>query len=154
MTRPIDFEPLHLTHAAVMHQIETEATAFPLSLTAIQSCFGALYQVTGAYRNNELLGFTIVHQVFEEATLMDICVSKNAQGSGIGKRLLQDAIEHLQNKQCEVLMLEVRASNQQAINLYRGLGFEQIGVRQNYYRTHEGKEDAVLMNLEIKKIAP
>ena len=41
------------------------------------------------------------------------------------------------------LYLEVRRSNARALRLYGGLGFEQTGIRKNYYE--EPVEDAVLM---------
>ena len=44
---------------------------------------------------------------------------------------------------CEVMSLEVRASNHKAISLYKGLGFENQAIRKNYYQ--DNHEDAYLM---------
>lgn len=43
-------------------------------------------------------------------------------------------------------MLEVRASNEPAVSVYRKLGFEEVGRRKNYYRNP--KEDALIMRRE------
>ena len=45
----------------------------------------------------------------------------------------------------EVVMLEVRPSNTPAVNLYRKLGFNEIGVRPNYYPADHGREDALIL---------
>jgi len=51
-----------------------------------------------------------------------------------------------------VCRLEVRQSNQAARKLYESLGFEVTGRRPNYYRVQEGREDAILMAVDIKAI--
>ncbi|MCZ6831549.1 MAG: hypothetical protein O7F73_18545, partial [Gammaproteobacteria bacterium] len=46
-------------------------------------------------------------------------------------------------------LLEVRCSNGGAIALYRKHGFTEDGVRKNYYPTDGGREDALLMSLNL-----
>jgi ribosomal-protein-alanine N-acetyltransferase len=46
-------------------------------------------------------------------------------------------------------MLEVRPSNIPAIRLYEKLGFNEIGIRQNYYPALDGREDALLLALSL-----
>ncbi len=53
---------------------------------------------------------------------------------------------HCCRRNAEVVLLEVRASNQPAMQLYKSMGFQRVGLRQEYY--HDG-EDAVLMTLEL-----
>ena len=48
------------------------------------------------------------------------------------------------------MWLEVRPSNHVARRLYDSLGFIQVGVRKNYYPAEQGREDAVLMCLDMK----
>ena len=43
-------------------------------------------------------------------------------------------------------MLEVRASNEAAVRLYRGTGFAQVGMRREYYREDE---DAMLLHMQL-----
>jgi len=47
------------------------------------------------------------------------------------------------------MLLEVRPSNPDAIRLYRKLGFNELGIRPNYYPAVKGREDAVIMALEL-----
>ena len=49
------------------------------------------------------------------------------------------------------IFLEVRISNEVAIDLYKKMGFKEIGLRRNYYRLREGREDAILMSKTLKK---
>jgi [ribosomal protein S18]-alanine N-acetyltransferase len=47
------------------------------------------------------------------------------------------------------VFLEVRPSNPRAIELYRDEGFNEIGLRPNYYPAEKGREDAIVMALEL-----
>jgi ribosomal-protein-alanine N-acetyltransferase len=47
-------------------------------------------------------------------------------------------------------MLEVRPSNVAAVALYEKMGFNEIGVRRNYYPAGEGREDALLLALSLE----
>jgi ribosomal-protein-alanine N-acetyltransferase len=52
-------------------------------------------------------------------------------------------------RQADVVFLEVRPSNVVACDLYRSLGFNEIGVRRNYYPAQKGHEDALVMALDL-----
>ena len=72
----------------------------------------------------------------------DICVDENARGQGVGKALVERLILELsEDNHC--LLLEVRAGNEAAIALYRGLGFRQVGRRPKYYQNPP--EDALIL---------
>jgi ribosomal protein S18 acetylase RimI-like enzyme len=47
------------------------------------------------------------------------------------------------------LLLEVRNSNNAAIALYRKFGFSDDGVRREYYPAADGREDALLMSMQL-----
>ena len=49
----------------------------------------------------------------------------------------------------KTIFLEVRVSNFTAIRLYHNLGFEEIGNRRDYYQTEFGREDALIMSVDI-----
>ncbi|MGS0729662.1 ribosomal protein S18-alanine N-acetyltransferase, partial [Shewanella sp. 0m-11] len=97
----------------------------------------------------ELCGFAILHQIFEDATLMDICVEPRRQGKGYGKMLLKAVIVEAKDKGAEVLLLEVRQSAIAARELYEKVGFKETGIRKGYYKSDTGTEDAVLMQLSF-----
>ncbi len=141
---------LSLEEAAKVFELEQACHLFPMSLSNVESCFGRFYIVLGyfdcvAQEDEELQGFAILHQLFEDATLMDICVKPSKQGKGIGQALMQELIDVAKEKGAERIMLEVRVSSDRAIALYHHFGFEDMGIRAGYYKLLQGVEDALLM---------
>ncbi len=132
-----------------MAAIATKAHSHPMSLATIESCFGPLYSSFGVYIEGKLQGFAISHQIFEDATLMDICIAPDYQGLGLGRSLLDCVIKSASEKGAETLFLEVRESGTAARALYIKDGFSETGRRKGYYRTGDGSEDAILMELSL-----
>jgi ribosomal-protein-alanine N-acetyltransferase len=98
--------------------------------------------------NDVVVGYVCLTSLFEEAQILDIAIASEQRERGMAQKLMAHAVSVSQDKEAEVLALEVRASNSAAIALYEKLGFERTGVRINYY---EGKDDAVLMEKKIYK---
>lgn len=76
-----------------------------------------------------------------EAELLRIAVDPAHRGWGLGQQLLTACQEALAAEGMGELHLEVRASNQPAIRLYRACGWERCGLRGGYY---PDGEDAAL----------
>lgn len=131
----------------LMHEIARFCHTHPMSQQALASCFGQFYRVFGAFVNDHLCGYLILYQIFEDASLIDICVHPQSQGKGIAKALLNQAITWLKTTEAKELLLEVRQSNYVAKALYQNLGFSIYGSRKDYYQTDSGMEDACLMRL-------
>lgn len=144
-----EIRQLPVEQAPLMAKIAAAAHSHPMSENTIASCFGNFYRCYGAFDGDLLMGFIILHQLFEEATVMDICLAPESQGQGVGKALMQTGIDWLKQTEAEQLMLEVRAGNASAIGLYQKLGFVVTGERKGYYKTADGTEDAVLMSLPL-----
>jgi ribosomal-protein-alanine N-acetyltransferase len=49
----------------------------------------------------------------------------------------------------KTMFLEVRPSNARALRLYRKAGFAEVGTRPGYYPAHDGKEDALILAMEL-----
>lgn len=144
-----DIVELSMEQAPRMASIASNAHSHPMNQKLIESCFGGLYIVFGLIKESELLGFVIAHQIFEDATIIDICVEPKVQGEGYGKALINHAIRFVKANEAQVVLLEVRSSGKAAIALYESVGFVQTGTRKNYYPCDIGKEDAILMNLDL-----
>jgi ribosomal-protein-alanine N-acetyltransferase len=80
------------------------------------------------------------------ADVQTIAVVPEYEGRGIGTTLLTSLIEEACRRYAADLLLEVRADNPRAQQLYRRFGFEQIHVRPRYYR--DGV-DALIMRLQL-----
>ena len=90
-----------------------------------------------------IAGFAAFHHVMDEAELRNMAVDVNRQRRGIARALLAEGIRKLAARGVSRLFLEVRASNQPAIGLYRSTGFTMVNRRRDYY--HSPDEDALVM---------
>lgn len=88
--------------------------------------------------DQKLVGFLALQDLAGELEITNISVKKAYQGQGFASQLLR----HL-DKRSENIFLEVRASNQAALALYKKHAFRQVGKRKNYY--HNPVEDALLL---------
>ena len=93
----------------------------------------------------EILGFIVWQQLFEEAELHLIATAPAARRQGIAAALMSLWLQHSAQNGVQRLILEVRAGNEAAQALYRRYGFAESGRRPGYYRTADGREDAVIM---------
>lgn len=79
-----------------------------------------------------------------------ISVKKKYWGLGIGTHLMQAIIDFSrQNGTTEILHLGVRYGNDEAINLYRKMGFEEMGRYHNFFKINGQYYDEILMNLNL-----
>jgi ribosomal-protein-alanine N-acetyltransferase len=94
-----------------------------------------------------ILGFVIYWLVHDEVHILNVAVAEEERRRGIGRALMLEAQARGRQLGAAVATLEVRRSNEPAIELYRSLGYRQVGIRPNYY-VDEG-EDAVVMVLDL-----
>ena len=80
-----------------------------------------------------IVGYAGINAVGPEADIQTVAVAPDAQGRGIGGRLVRALAERARDRGVRLLHLEVRADNEPALALYRRLGFEPVGRRRDYY---------------------
>ena len=107
--------------------IEQASHAFPLA-----SNQGERYLNLKIMQGEVMAGFAITQIVLDEATLFNIAIDPAFQRQGLGRTLLEEVIQQLEQKDVFTLWLEVRASNAKAIALYESLGFNELSIRRNY----------------------
>lgn len=125
------------------------ADAFGWTIRNFQDALAAGYKLTLALADQTIVGYSVTMQVIDEAELLEIAVDPPNQGQGFGKALLQQAVEAVKNDACRVMHLEVRESNERARKMYLSAGFVPVGKRRNYYPCETGREDAILMTLQL-----
>lgn len=130
-------------------EIERLSHAFPWTKQTFVSNQGERYLNLKLCRDQQLVAFAVTQVVLDEATLFNLAVHPDHQRQGYGRRLLEQLIVELEQKDVITLWLEVRASNARAIALYDSLGFNEVSVRKNYYPTAQGREDAIIMALPL-----
>lgn len=103
-------------------------------------------QVWLAEDKGQTVGFIVWQTVLDESELHLIAVAPEHRRQGIACRLLAHWLQNSAASGCTRLLLEVRAGNTAAQQLYLKHGFTLTGRRKNYYPLPEsGFEDAVLM---------
>jgi ribosomal-protein-alanine N-acetyltransferase len=110
--------------------------------------------ILGSYLDPQVLwAYCILFPAVDELHLLNITVSPSVRKLGLGARMMA-AIEGVAAQQnMPRIILEVRPSNIPAVSLYQKLGYEEIGIRKNYYPANpdSGKrEDAIVMAKSIK----
>lgn len=130
--------------------LEAGLQAFPWSRGNFADSLSAGYSAWVMRRGGELLGFSVVMQVLDEAHLLNIGVAPACQGKGHGARLLRDAMARAREQGAERMLLEVRPSNARAVALYEHFGFRLLGRRKGYYPAVTGREDALIFDRELR----
>lgn len=140
-------ERMNETHVAAVAALERLCFADPWSEKSIASELKnplALWLV--AVEDGEICGYIGSQSVMGESDMMNVAVHPDHRRMGLGEKLVLALCDALSAENTS-LALEVRASNAPAISLYEKLGFEQIGLRKNYYRNP--KEDALILKKEL-----
>lgn len=107
--------------------------------------------LTLAFAREVLAGFIASSSVVDEVTLLNLAVGRGHRRHGLGRALVQNMLAHYRIAGAARCLLEVRESNSGARALYTELGFTVDGRRPDYYLLADGREDAVLMSLELEK---
>lgn len=124
--------------------------------TELQSAANSLMLVariadstTGAER--PIVGFIVARELADEIHVNNVAVKPEFRGRGIGRLLMNTALAWGRERHARQAVLEVRARNDRARQLYRGCGFEVIGRRRRYYKSPV--EDALLMAVSLEQTA-
>ena len=94
-----------------------------------------------------MAAYAILWCILEEGELANIAVRDDLRGRGIGSDLLDWMLGVAERSGVRTVYLEVRESNEGALRLYGGRGFEEIGVRKQYY--DRPREDARVLKLAL-----
>lgn len=95
-----------------------------------------------------VIGFFAGWIVEDELHVNNVATHQEYRRIGIGRRLMETAIDEAGRRGVAHVILEVRASNEAAQLLYRNLGFSFVGRRRDYYRLPT--EDALVMKLKLR----
>jgi [ribosomal protein S18]-alanine N-acetyltransferase len=116
-------------------------TAFEREITQNQMARYVVLREDG-----RLVGFAGLWLMVDQAHVVTVAVTPDAQRRGYGRLLVYGLLQLAQREGMASATLEVRESNQAARGLYRGYGFHEVGVRKRYYT--DNHEDAVIMTTE------
>nr|WP_219629326.1 ribosomal protein S18-alanine N-acetyltransferase [Stenotrophomonas maltophilia] len=129
--------------------IELRGYPFPWTRGIFIDCLRAGYPGLAMERDGLLVGYGVLSIAADEAHVLNICIDPLAQSRGLGRQLLRALVQLAADRGAQRVFLEVRPSNTPALALYHSEGFNEIGRRPRYYPAAQGREDAVVMAIEL-----
>ncbi len=101
------------------------------------------FLAAGAFDARGLRAYLTAYSLAGELEIVNVAVDPALRGQGLGTRLLRFFLDRARGLGATRAVLEVRAGNAPALALYRGQGFEEIGLRRGYYA--DTGEDALIL---------
>lgn len=130
-------------------EIERRAYPYPWTHGIFRDCLRADYPAWVLQEDARIIGYGVLSVAAAESHVLNVCIDPQRQGRGHGRRLLRALICIARGHGAQRVFLEVRPSNPQAIALYHDEGFNEIGRRPRYYPARSGREDAIVMAIEL-----
>ena len=109
---------------------------------SVKSVFGA----AGAVGQDVVAGYVGIWFQGDQAHITEVAVRGSLRGQGIGELLIIGTVRAAYEQGLEEVTLEARVSNFIAQRLYDKYGFNEVGIRKNYYA--DNREDAVIMTTD------
>lgn len=129
--------------------IEVQAYPFPWTRGIFRDCLEAGYPMWLQEQQGQIVGYGVLSIAADEAHVLNLCTAPGFEGQGLGQRMLHTLLRIARGHAAQRVFLEVRPSNPRAIMLYERSGFNEIGRRPRYYPAHNGREDAIVMAMEL-----
>lgn len=146
---PLVLRPMREGDLDAVMAIEQRAYPFPWTRGIFRDCLAAGYPAWVLLEHALPVGYSVVSIAAGEAHILNICITPERQGRGLGRHLLRTVLLAVREQQAERVFLEVRPSNPHAQTLYQSEGFNEIGRRPRYYPAAHGREDAIVMAMEL-----
>ena len=130
-------------------KVEHQVYEFPWTEKIFSDCIRVGYYCWLALQRQNIVGHAVISVSAGESHMLNLSIAREYQRRGFGKVFIEFLIQQAQEKQAQTMLLEVRPSNTAAINCYNSAGFNEIGLRKDYYPAPEGREDALLFARHI-----
>lgn len=130
--------------------IETGTYGFPWSRGNFVDSLAAGHVAELLLEAGAVIGYIVAMHGVDEMHLLNITITPAWQGQGHGSVLLAALADKARERGLARVLLEVRAGNTRARALYARHGYVEIGLRRGYYPAVQGREDAVVMRLDLQ----
>ncbi len=148
-TVTVYLRPMEQKDVEEVGAIEREAYAFPWSKGIFTDCLRAGHVAWVVEEEGQIHAYSLMAVAAGEAHLLNLCVRPRCHRRGFGRVLLSQMLAEARARRAQTMFLEVRPSNRPAIALYHKMGFSEVGTRPGYYPAHNGKEDALILALQL-----
>ena len=137
-------------HLDAVVAIEEAVHQHPWTHGNFADSIAAGYHCWVAHREGTLVAYGVLMVAAGEAHLLNLSVALAWHRRRIGAELTRVFVQLARECGAERIYLEVRPSNGAAQALYAAHGFAQIGMRRDYYPAAGGREDALIMELDLR----
>ena len=145
----LSFEPMRESDLRAVLEIEEKLYEFPWTHGNFRDSLRAGYTCWVAREGRRVIGYAVLMLAAGEAHLLNLSIAAASQRRGHGRSLLHNVIALAREHKTKVLFLEVRPTNEVGQRLYAACGFRQVGVRRGYYPARKGREDALVLALDL-----
>jgi ribosomal-protein-alanine N-acetyltransferase len=150
IVRPaVQMRAMRVDDLVTISALENASYEFPWSLGIFSDCLKTGHPCWVLCVGGEIVGYGILSIGAGEAHVLNICIASTYRGQGLGRYLLGRLLNLARWHGSERVFLEVRPSNPLAKSLYESTGFVEIGRRPRYYPARDGREDAIVMVLDM-----
>jgi ribosomal-protein-alanine N-acetyltransferase len=145
------YAPMVMSDVEDVMAIEVSVYPHPWSRgNFVDSLASGYHGWTLRHPDGRLVGYFLLMGSVDEAHLLNVAVAAPFQKLGIGRYLLDKVCACARGLSLDSVLLEVRPSNERALEIYERYGFVQIGRRRGYYPAHQGqREDAIVMRYTL-----
>jgi [ribosomal protein S18]-alanine N-acetyltransferase len=132
--------------------IEEAVYTFGWTKGIFHDCLRVQYSCWTMWLGDEMIGYAVMSVAVGEAHILNVAIAEEHQGHGHGRSFMRYLMETARHHSADTAFLEVRPSNKAALHLYETLGFNQVGLRRDYYPAVQGKEDAIIMACSLPEL--
>ena len=129
--------------------IENKVYSYPWTRGNFSDSLSAGYHCWIVECSGEILGYSVLMIAVNEAHLLNLSIAAEWQRRGLGREMLKFLIKLARDFFANKIYLEVRPTNVAGRALYANAGFREIATRRGYYPAGPGREDAVVMEMQI-----
>jgi [ribosomal protein S18]-alanine N-acetyltransferase len=147
--QPLSLRALREDDLDAVMEIELRGYPFPWTRGIFVDCLRAGYPSLALEDDGVLVGYGVLSIAADEGHILNVCVDPRVQSRGLGRYLFRALVTLARQHAAQRVFLEVRPSNTPAVALYHSEGFNEIGRRPRYYPAHHGREDALVMAMEL-----
>lgn len=146
--------PMREADLVAVMAVERAGYTFPWTRAIFRDCLRVGYPSFVYEGPHGVVGHGIMSVAAGECHLLNICIHPSYQRRGLGQSLIDFLLILARHKKAKVALLEVRMSNTAAYRLYTKMGFDEIGVRRDYYPARRGREDAIILARDLTVPGP
>lgn len=131
-------------------RIELAMYPFPWTRRIFEDCLRVGYRCHVGEVEGAFAGYGVMSTGAGEAHVLNLCVAEEFQRRGLAREILSLLLDEADTLEVRDVFLEVRPSNTGAIALYEQMGFNQVGLRKDYYPMLGGREDAIIYAASLR----